>query len=77
MNAAISGLMLSLILANAVVAATAPAPLPAIQAPTGFDNRSNGAADEAAHQSDLAKFGKQEQEALFEFLALPVTVIKP
>src|SRR5215471_14764706 len=61
MNAAISGLMLSLVFASAVVAATAPAPMPAIEAPTGFDNRSNGAADEPAHQSDLAKFDTVEQ----------------
>jgi CxxC motif-containing protein (DUF1111 family) len=61
MNATISGLMLSLLVANAAVAATAPAPTPVIEAPAGFDNRSNGVADEAAHQSDLAKFDTVEQ----------------
>jgi CxxC motif-containing protein (DUF1111 family) len=33
------------------------------EAPTGFDNRSNGVVDEATHQADLAKFDEVEQVA--------------
>lgn len=33
------------------------------EAPTGFDNKSNGAADEATHQSDQAKFDEVESVA--------------
>src|ERR1700694_5190585 len=31
------------------------------EAPTGFDNKSNGVADDATHQADLAKFEEVEQ----------------
>src|SRR5215469_7631890 len=41
----------------------APTPPPATEAPTGFDNRSNGLVDEATHQADLAQFDEVEQIA--------------
>src|SRR5215469_12539976 len=41
----------------------APIPPPATEAPTGFDNRSNGLVDEATHQADLAQFDDVEQVA--------------
>jgi len=41
----------------------APIPPPATEAPTGFDNRSNGLVDEATHQADLAQFDEVEQIA--------------
>jgi CxxC motif-containing protein (DUF1111 family) len=37
--------------------------MPAAEAPTGFDNLSNGVTDEATHQADLAKFDSIEQIA--------------
>ena len=46
-----------LTLALAVAASAAP------EAPTGFDNKSNGLVDEATHQADLAKFDTVEQLA--------------
>ena len=63
MNAVISPTVLCLILANAVSAAPPPAPTPALEAPAGFDNRSNGITDDATHQADLAKFDEVEQIA--------------
>jgi len=63
MNAVISPTVLCLILANAVSAAPPPAPTPALEAPAGFDNRSNGITDDATHQADLAKFDEVEQVA--------------
>ena len=41
-----------------VLAAAAP---PSTDAPTGFDNKSNGMADDATHQADQAKFEEVEQ----------------
>src|SRR5215468_6690680 len=55
----ISLTVLSLILAATVSAA--PSLPPAAEAPTGFDNQSNGVTDEATHQADLAKFDEFEQ----------------
>jgi CxxC motif-containing protein (DUF1111 family) len=46
-----------LTLALAVAASAAP------EAPTGFDDKSNGLVDEATHQADLAKFDTVEQLA--------------
>jgi CxxC motif-containing protein (DUF1111 family) len=63
MNARISLAVLFLVLSTTVFAAPPPAPTPALEAPTGFDNRGNGIADEAAHQADLAKFDEVEQIA--------------
>jgi CxxC motif-containing protein (DUF1111 family) len=63
MNAVISLTVLSLALAALDVSA-APAPAsatPALEAPTGFDNKSNGLTDEETHQADLAKFDALEQ----------------
>lgn len=34
---------------------------PSAEAPTGFDNKSKGVADDATHQADLAKFDEFEQ----------------
>jgi CxxC motif-containing protein (DUF1111 family) len=45
--------LLSLLLASAASQPT--------EAPTGFDNKSNGAVDDATHQADLAKFDEVEQ----------------
>jgi CxxC motif-containing protein (DUF1111 family) len=63
MSAVISLTVLYLILANTAFAASPPAPTAAAEAPTGFDNRSNGITDEATHQADLAKFDEVEQIA--------------
>jgi len=63
MNAVISLAGLGLILATTVFGASPPVPTPAAEAPTGFDNRSNGITDEATHQADLAKFDEVEQIA--------------
>ena len=63
MSAVISLPVLWLILASTVFAVSPPAPTPAAEAPTGFDNRSNGITDEATHQGDLAKFDEVEQIA--------------
>jgi CxxC motif-containing protein (DUF1111 family) len=61
MNVTISLSVLSLLLAAPVCAA--PAPPPAPEAPTGFDNGSNGLTDDATHQADLATFDDVEQTA--------------
>jgi len=64
MNAVISLTVLTLILALDVSAAPAPAPAAAAaEAPTGFDNKSNGLVDEETHQADMAKFDVVEQVA--------------
>jgi len=63
MNARISLAVLFLVLSTTVFAGSPPVPTPALEAPTGFDNRSNGIADEATHQADLAKFDEVEQIA--------------
>ena len=47
------GFCLSLILASSAPSAT--------EAPTGFDNKSNGVADDATHQADQVKFDEVEQ----------------
>jgi CxxC motif-containing protein (DUF1111 family) len=62
MTRVISLTVLTLTFAFGVSAAPAPAP-PALEAPTGFDNRSNGVADEGTHQADMAKFDAIEQVA--------------
>ena len=61
MNAVVSLVVLSLILSVAVRAAAPPAAAAATEAPTGFDNRSNGLVDAAIYQSDMAAF-----DAVFE-----------
>src|SRR6516165_11776652 len=63
MHAMVSLAVLFLVLSNAVFAAPPPAAMPAIEAPTGFDNGSNSITDEATHQADLAKFDEVEQIA--------------
>src|SRR5215471_9315677 len=63
MNAVISLIVLSLILASAAFAAPPPPASPVTEAPTGFDNSSNGITDDATHQADLAKFDEVEQIA--------------
>src|SRR5215813_2052884 len=63
MNAVISLAGLGLILGTTAFAAPPAVPTPAAEAPTGFDNRSNGITDEATHQADLAKFDEVEQIA--------------
>src|SRR5207244_13156066 len=40
--------------------AVAFAALPSSEAPTGFDNKSNGMVDDATHQADQAKFDEVE-----------------
>jgi CxxC motif-containing protein (DUF1111 family) len=45
--------VLSLILASSASRST--------EAPTGFDNKTNGVADDAIHQADQAKFEEVEQ----------------
>jgi CxxC motif-containing protein (DUF1111 family) len=59
MNMTISLTVLALLFAAPISAA--PTPPPATEAPTGFDNRSNGLVDEATHQADLATFDEIEQ----------------
>jgi CxxC motif-containing protein (DUF1111 family) len=61
MNAVTSLTVVCLLLASAAFAAPAPAPPPATEAPTGFDNQSNGIGDDTTHQADLAKFDSIEQ----------------
>src|SRR5579864_2619998 len=56
MNAVISLTLLSLVLATAVPAAPSPTQATALEAPSGFDNSSNGLVDETTHQTDLATF---------------------
>src|ERR1700752_3426148 len=63
MNAVIYLSVLCLILAAAAFAAPGPVPAPAMEAPTGFDNRGNGIVDDPTHQADLAKFDEVEQIA--------------
>ena len=63
MYAVISLTVLSLLLANTAFASPTPAPASAAEAPTGFDNGSNGITDEATHQADLATFDEVEQIA--------------
>src|SRR5215469_7318172 len=63
MDAMISLAVLFLVLANTVFAAPPPAATPAAEAPSGFDNRSNGITDEPTHLADLAKFDEVEQVA--------------
>ncbi|MGH8134108.1 MAG: hypothetical protein ACRETP_12915, partial [Steroidobacteraceae bacterium] len=48
-------------LALGALMACAPAAVPAPgEAPTGFDNKSNGVVDDATHQADQAKFDEFE-----------------
>jgi len=49
-------LVVVLFLSVALVSTTSPDP----EAPTGFDNKSNGMVDDAAHQADQAKFDETE-----------------
>jgi CxxC motif-containing protein (DUF1111 family) len=63
MNAMISLSALSLILAGSAFAAPPHTSMPTAEAPTGFDNESNGIADQATHQADLATFDEVEQIA--------------
>jgi CxxC motif-containing protein (DUF1111 family) len=51
-------LLISLGVLGLLLAASAP---DSTEAPTGFDNRSNGVADDATHQADQAKFEGIEQ----------------
>ncbi len=50
--------VLSLILSGLILATSASL---LTEAPTGFDNKSNGVADDATHQADQAKFEEVEQ----------------
>src|ERR1700716_708153 len=50
--------VLSLILSGLILASSASR---STEAPTGFDNKSNGVADDATHQADQAKFEEVEQ----------------
>jgi CxxC motif-containing protein (DUF1111 family) len=63
MNVTISLTVLSLLIAAPVCVAQTPPPGPTREAPTGFDNLSNGLTDEATHQADLAQFDEVEQIA--------------
>jgi CxxC motif-containing protein (DUF1111 family) len=64
MNAVISLTVLAIVVSLAVSAAPAPHPTtPLLEAPTGFDNSSNGLVDEGTHQADRAKFDSVEQIA--------------
>ena len=64
MNAVISLTVLTIVVSLAVSAAPAPHPAtPLLEAPTGFDNSSNGLVDEGMHQADRAKFDSIEQIA--------------
>ena len=58
MNPIISLMALALVTITPTLPASA-----APEAPTGFDNKSNGLVDEATHQADLAKFDAIEQLA--------------
>jgi hypothetical protein len=51
---------LSLFVSVVAVALFAFAALPSSQAPTGFDNKSNGMVDDPTHQIDQAKFEEVE-----------------
>jgi len=59
---AILSLIFGLILVLASAASLSPG-APATEAPAGFDNKSNGVADDATHQADQAKFEEVEQLA--------------
>src|SRR6202162_1964255 len=50
--------VLSLIVSSLILATSAPN---SPEAPTGFDNKSNGVADDATHQADQTKFEEVEQ----------------
>jgi len=50
--------LLSLSLSSLILASSASHPT---EAPTGFDNKSNGVADDATHQADQTKFEEVEQ----------------
>src|SRR3977135_3340270 len=50
--------VLSLILSGLILASSASR---STEAPTGFDNKSNGVTDDATHQADQAKFEEVEQ----------------
>src|SRR5271169_1967718 len=57
---AVLGLILGLVLVLASAASLSP-DAPATEAPAGFDNKSNGVADDTTHQADQAKFEEVEQ----------------
>src|SRR5437773_8962540 len=52
--------VLSLILSGLILASSASR---STEAPTGFDNKSNGVADDATHQADQVKFEEVEQQS--------------
>ena len=54
----IPAVLLSLSLSSLILASSASHPT---EAPTGFDNKSNGVADDATHQADQTKFEEVEQ----------------
>src|SRR5271169_3546069 len=54
----IPAVVLSLFLSNLIMALSASHPA---EAPAGFDNKSNGVADDTTHQADQAKFEEVEQ----------------
>ncbi len=58
MRLLIPAVLLSLSLSSLILASSASHPT---EAPTGFDNKSNGVADDATHQADQAKFEEVEQ----------------
>ena len=58
MRLLIPAVLLSLSLSSLILASSASHPA---EAPTGFDNKSNGVADDATHQADQAKFEEVEQ----------------
>src|ERR1700751_4802963 len=49
-----------LFVSTLVLALFALAALPSSEAPSGFDNKSNGMVDDATHQADQAKFEEVE-----------------
>src|SRR6201984_712521 len=51
-------LLISLGVLGVILASSTPH---STEAPTGFDNKSNGVADDATHQADQAKFEEVEQ----------------
>ena len=58
MRLLIPAVLLSLSLSSLILASSASHPT---EAPTGFDGKSNGVADDATHQADQAKFDEFEQ----------------
>jgi CxxC motif-containing protein (DUF1111 family) len=58
MRLLIPAVLLSLSLSSLILASSASHPT---EAPTGFDNKSNGVADDATHHADQAKFEEVEQ----------------